>query len=815
MWKSTAKVSEQGTGPDWAEEFSQTGVAHFDAQERLVHISDECVSHLPSIAARLAVGTDLKQTLNLCREIAEKRENIPPFQDRDGISQALNKVSLNLLDPDCGRRIRAEFHSLPQGGVILTTTDKTGTKVSEENLEAQTRWLERTERAVGVGHWVWTADTRDFRCSLEAYRILGLAPGVVDLTDESAMAIYHPDDRHLVQACLRRAFNKHQDFRYEARLQRPGGSWRYVTATGLCDLDGEGNLRAIFGTFQDITRQKRVEGALRESERRYRNLFDESPISIWEVSWADVKLYLDELRHRGIDDPVAYLKQDQVAINAAVESIKICDFNQATIDLYRASDRLSFMTGMKDFLEETYWDSFVDSIEAFLHGEYRHISECRERAFDGTELIVRIVRQLPEDFKDDWSRIIETVEDITEQKQAEAELRQANKMEAVGQLTGGLAHDFNNLLAVVLGNLELIGERISDDEVIRNLVQKALSAGERGATLTHRLLAFSRRQALSPRPVEANELLAGMVDMLDRTLGEAVEISLLPRAGLWNCIADPVQLETAILNLAINARDAMPQGGHLTIETDNALVGQSLAGGSEAVAPGDYVVLSVSDSGIGMRPEIQERVFEPFFTTKEVGKGSGLGLSMIYGFVRQSGGAVTLESAPGKGTTVRIFLPRATERTDQITAQEELVSEFAGQGERVVVVEDDKKVRELVAEQLEGLGYCVMTAANSREALSLLEGEGTFDLLLSDVVLPGGMSGRDLAGLAQSRIPDLRVLLMSGYSAEDSDDKDNVAAFGSPLQKPFRRLELARALRAALDNGSQEGKLAQLSNAIG
>jgi len=795
MPNRTARSSELQPSTGRTGDTAWTGIAQFDAEHKLAHVSSACLRHLPSIASVLAPGRDLKQILSLCREIAEAEEDVPESENSGDLPEP---TSFLVVDPDSGRRIRVDCHLLPQGGALLTTTDRTGFEPADEILEAQTRWLERTESAVGVGHWVWSAKTRDFRCSLEAYRILGLAPGIIDLTDEAAVAIYHPDDRHLVRACLRRAFEKHQDYRFEARLQRPGGSLRYVIASGLCDFDGDGNLRAIFGTFQDITRQKRVEAALRESERRYRNLFDESPISIWEVSFSDVKRHLDQLVNDGIDDPVDYLKQEPDAMQAIVEMIKISDFNQATIDLYRAPDRLALMTGMKEFLELNYWDSFADTIGAFLRGEHRHVSECRERAFDGSELVVRIVRQLPEEFKGDWSRVIETVEDITEQKQAEAELRQANKMEAVGQLTGGLAHDFNNLLAVVLGNLELIGERIPDDEALRTLVEKALAAGERGATLTHRLLAFSRRQALSPQPLDANELLAGMVDMLDRTLGEAVEISLLSHEGLWNCIADPVQLETAILNLAINARDAMPHGGQLTIATDNAHIEASLPHRPEAVAAGDYVVLSVSDSGIGMPPDIQERVFEPFFTTKEVGKGSGLGLSMIYGFVRQSGGSVVLDSTPGKGTVVRIYLPRVSDDTDRISEPEEVASTYGGRGESVLLVEDDRKVRELVADQLVSLGYRVKTAADSHEAFGLVDATSAFDLLLTDVVLPGGMTGPEFAKLTQSRFPDLKVLLMSGYSTADSVQLDDVAVFGPPLKKPFRKQDLARAVREAL-----------------
>ena len=385
--------------------------------------------------------------------------------------------------------------------------------------------------------------------------------------------------------------------------------------------------------------------------------------------------------------------------------------------------------------------------------------------------------------------------DITEQKEIEEQLRQAQRMEAIGQLTGGVAHDFNNLLAVIMGNTELLEERLGSEE---KPLQAILRAATRGAELTQRLLAFSRRQPLQPQTVALDDLVEEMGEMLRRTLGETIEVEITSEPDLWHALVDPGQLENATLNLALNARDAMPKGGKLTIEIANAVLADGISSSQMELSPGDYVMVSVSDSGTGMTQEVLARAVEPFFTTKEVGEGSGLGLPMVYGFAKQSGGDLAIYSEGGLGTTVKLYLPRAVD-ADVRGGQEVVAAAPRGKGETVLVVEDDADVRELAKSVLVGLGYTVLDEADANTGLAALEAASQVDLLLSDVVLSGGMSGPDLAQEAMRRDPDLKVLFMSGYAESMVHHHTPLPENASLLNKPFHRHELAQAVRAVLD----------------
>jgi signal transduction histidine kinase len=386
---------------------------------------------------------------------------------------------------------------------------------------------------------------------------------------------------------------------------------------------------------------------------------------------------------------------------------------------------------------------------------------------------------------------------------AEEALRQSQKMEAVGQLTGGVAHDFNNLLTVVIGNLEVAQRQLenwteaSQDRIRRTLAQ-AMRGAQRGATLTQRLLAFSRRQPLSPKPLDLNKLVGGLQDFLRRSLGETIDLETVGTAGLWKVEADPVQLEAALINLAVNARDAMPNGGELTIETANVQLDADYCRRHADVTPGPYVQIAVTDTGTGMSRQVLERVFEPFFTTKEVGQGTGLGLSQVFGLVKQSGGHITIYSEPGEGTTVKIYLPRlSVEAREEVPAESEVLG--AVPGERVLVVEDDEEVRVYVADLLRGLHYQVLEAADAPSALAQLDkGKGRIDLLLTDVVLPG-MNGRRLADEVVARANGIKVLFMTGYSRNAIVHHGRLDSRVEMIQKPFTEAALAARIRELLD----------------
>jgi len=390
---------------------------------------------------------------------------------------------------------------------------------------------------------------------------------------------------------------------------------------------------------------------------------------------------------------------------------------------------------------------------------------------------------------------------------SEARLRQIQKMETIGQLTGGVAHDFNNLLTVMLGGLDSIERQIATIpnspavDGIKRSSAMALKAVERAATLTHRLLAFSRRQPLEPKPIDANRLVADMSELLRRTLGETIHLETVLAGGLWSVTADPNQLENSLLNLAVNARDAMPEGGKLTIETGNTYLDEAYVSKLvEPLPPGQYVMIAVSDTGVGMDSMTLDRAFEPFFTTKDIGRGTGLGLSQVYGFVLQSQGYVRIYSEPGQGTVVKLYLPRRIGADDAPDAGAYRASTAAvGEGETVLVVEDHEDLRAYSSGAVREMGYQVLEAADAKAALAILESDVPIDLLFTDVVLPGGMNGRQLADAAAKSRPKLKVLFTTGYTRNAIVHNGQLDPGIQLLSKPFTYSDLAAKIRAVLD----------------
>ncbi len=392
--------------------------------------------------------------------------------------------------------------------------------------------------------------------------------------------------------------------------------------------------------------------------------------------------------------------------------------------------------------------------------------------------------------------------DITEQRAAAQQLRKSQRLEAVGQLTSGISHDFNNLLGVIIGNLDLALDLAGDDRRLRELIQAANGSALHGADLAKRLLAFSRGQPLAPEAIDLSQILSQIIEMLRRTLGEQVAVELQQRRGNpWPCLVDRSQIEDVILNLAINARDAMPNGGTFTIEMTNTHLDQFYASAEVDVTPGDYVLLAVSDTGSGMAADVLEHVFEPFFTTKGERGGTGLGLSMVYGFVKQSKGHIKLYSEVGHGTTVKIYLPRAasSERTHAPTLPQQ--TDMPRGSEIVLVVDDNPRIRTIIVNQLSNLGYTTLEAESAAGALDVLERCANIDLLLSDVIMPGGMNGYELAGAARRRRPGLKILLMSGYASQSMHNLSGEIERPELIDKPFRMRDLALKLRQALGKG--------------
>ena len=439
-----------------------------------------------------------------------------------------------------------------------------------------------------------------------------------------------------------------------------------------------------------------------------------------------------------------------------------------------------------------YMSNYHKSGQARIIGIGREVTGLRK---DGTEFPLHLA--IGEITRAEETVYVGTIHDLTEKNEREEILRHAQKMQAIGQLTGGIAHDFNNLLASVIIDLELAEEKLGDNEEVRNLVSDAIASAQRGASLNHGLLAFSRKQHLSPSAIDLSRQLDNVIEILQRTLGEVIEIETHTASDLWFCTADADQVENAILNLAINARDAMPGGGKLTIDIYNARLTDRYTASRIEVEPGEYVVLAMTDNGTGMPQEVLKRAFEPFFTTKPVGKGTGLGLSSIYGFAKQTGGNLTIYSEEGEGTTIKLYIPRALEETEQARA---VVDEAAprGNGEIVLLVEDDEFLRRAARRSLLSLGYEVREAANGPEAMALVEEDPRLDILLTDVVLGSDMDGPALSREIEPLVHGCSVLFMSGYTDRSVAHQGKLEEGFRLLNKPFTKSELARTLQEVL-----------------
>ena len=431
---------------------------------------------------------------------------------------------------------------------------------------------------------------------------------------------------------------------------------------------------------------------------------------------------------------------------------------------------------------------------------YISLSLLRE---EGTTLLCGVLTDLTEQ-KQHLRELAEAnarlMDEIAERERVEDALRQAQKMEAVGQLTGGLAHDFNNLLAAISGSLELMQSRIAQGRVndLDRYISAAQGAATRAAAMTHRLLAFSRRQTLAPVPTNANRLIDGMEEMIRRTAGPAITLESILAEDLWPTLCDPNQLESAVLNLSINARDAMPDGGRLTIETCNVRLNKPGARDLD-MAPGHYVAVCVSDTGTGMAPDVLARAFDPFFTTKPIGMGTGLGLSMIYGFARQSGGQVRINSELGRGTAVRLYLPRhATDESSAAVSEAAEPPNRAGAREAVLVIDDEPTVRMLICDALTELGYVTIEAEDGPSGLQVVQSHARVDLLITDVGLPGGLNGRQVADAARARRPDLKVLFITGYADKAAAGSTLLSHGMQVMTKPFSFVALAAKIRLML-----------------
>ncbi|WP_236552578.1 PAS domain-containing sensor histidine kinase [Belnapia sp. F-4-1] len=625
---------------------------------------------------------------------------------------------------------------------------------------------------------VWTADASG-TVSLDSPSWCAFTgQSQAELSRLGWLAAIHPDDRAGAEARWRESVATHSPYEIEYRLRHHGGGWRWTLARSVPLLDAGGRTQSWVGMNIDVEDQRQAEAALRalnaELEARVGERTRERD-RMWRLS-QDLML-------------VAQFDGTITSVNPAWERLLGQDaatlLGARFLDLVHPEDRAATLGQI---------GSLADGLATLrFENRYRH-ADGGWRWISWTAVPAE-------------GQIHAVGRDVTAEKEAAAalaaaedQLRQAQKMEAVGQLTGGIAHDFNNLLTGIIGSLALLKKRVAEGRIAETgrYVAAATESAERAAALTQRLLAFARRQPLDPRPVDAAALICSMEELLRRTLGEAITLSIEIAPDLPATLCDPNQLENAILNLVINARDAMPGGGRLTIAAAEA----RLDTGEEA-PPGDYVAITVCDTGIGMPPAVAARAFDPFFTTKPTGQGTGLGLSMIYGFVRQSGGTVGIRTAPGVGTTVRLCLPRhagAASGTPRAGPRPGLAdAPSARTGETVLVVEDEPVVRSVLIEVLHDLGYHALEAFDGREALRLLRGDWQLDLMVTDVGLPGGMNGRQLADLAREQRPGLKVLFVTGYADAAGLSGEVLAPGMALIAKPFEAGNLASRIRALIE----------------
>ena len=665
-------------------------------------------------------------------------------------------------------------HPIYRGGVhegaICTFIDISARRASQEALaesEAQFRTL-----AQAMPNHVWTSapDGSLDWFNDRTYDYSGMARGSLD--GQGWVAMVHPDDVPIAGERWAAALASGAAYETEFRLRRADGAWRWHLARAVALRGADGDIARWIGTNTDIQDQKTTAEALARLNETLAERVAEQAAQrdrLWQTS-RDLLAVLDT---------VGTFK----AVNPAWTTV----LGWTPEELVETDHRR--LVHPEDWAREQATAHLPRPLPTHENrvlcksGDYRWISWVAS-----TENAL----------------VYATGRDVTAQKEAEAQLeqaqdalRQSQKMEAVGQLTGGIAHDFNNMLAVVIGSLDLLGRRLGSDERSRRYVDAASEGARRAANLTQRLLSFARQQPLEPKPTDVNKLVSGMSDLLGHSIGADVRLETVLAGGLWRAEIDPNQLENVILNLVVNARDAMPDGGRLTIETQNAHLDERYAATHDGVAPGQYVMLAVTDTGSGMPEAVIAKAFDPFFTTKAVGKGTGLGLSQVYGFIKQSGGHVKIYSEPGHGTTVKIYLARLHgAAADEISTAPPLAA-VAGARETILVVEDELGVRAFTTEALTELGYTVLAAPDGATALRLLDSHPEVDLLFTDVVMPD-MNGRKLADEALARRPGLKVLFTTGYTRNAVVHNGVLDREVALIGKPFTVTALAEKVRKVL-----------------
>jgi len=681
------------------------------------------------------------------------------------------------------------------GGVLVVCRDVTRDYLASVALREREAELARVQQIGRIGGLEVDLRTGFHnRRSPEYLLIHGLPPDAVNESHDEWVRRIHPDDREATENKFRDAIaSKARDYTVQYRIIRPSdGEIRWISVKSTIERDENGKAIRLVGAHTDVTEQVVSDLALRQSEERFRKLADQ----LAELNATLAQRVEEKTRER---DRIWNVSQDLLLV---------ADRNGVWRTVNPAWTRTLGWSEAELLNRTSEWLEHPDDggltraeLNNLIQGHLTVRFESRFRHKDGS------YRWLSWTGVPDQDRIYAVARDVTAEKAAaerlkatEEALLQSQKMEAVGQLTGGIAHDFNNLLTGIVGSLDLLQTRLNQgrtDNVAR-YINAAMTSANRAAALTHRLLAFARRQPLIPKSVDANQLVVSLEDLLRRTIGETIDLEIVTSDDLWGTLCDPNQLESALLNLAINARDAMPDGGKITIATVNARLDYVTAD-TPALAPGDYICIDVTDTGVGMSAEVAGRAFDPFFTTKPIGQGTGLGLSMIYGFARQSNGHATIESKLGQGTSVKLYLPRHHGDIAAKHASAVRAAEHAATGETVLVVEDEAVVRGVILEMLGEQGYRTLEAVDGPSGLRILRSNARIDLLVTDVGLPG-MNGRQLADQARETRPGLKILFITGY-AESAAIADGFLQPGMEMiTKPFDLDNLSQRIRGMVPN---------------
>ncbi len=557
------------------------------------------------------------------------------------------------------------------------------------------------------------------------------------------------------------------------------------------------HLRKAKKELERSRRELKTLTELEQSEQRYHELFQNAPIALWEEDFTEVFSYIKKIKETGVEDLNTYFDSHPDELREAAAKVVILDINKASLQLHQAESKEQLLGGLEKIFNEKSYAIFQQEITALADGhDYMELQgEVQTLSEEKRDIIVRLYRMRNSQTQ---SRVLIATSDITQQTITEEALRRSQKMEAIGQITGGIAHDFNNILGIIIGNLDLLKLRAGKDENSLKRVNTALEAALRAANLTRQLLGFSRQQTQESEPTDLNIVITEMKSLIRRTVTPAIDVIYRQAENLWPANINPSDLKDAVLNLVLNARYAIPKGGSITIETVNRTLSGRPPDEKTGASSCDYVVLRISDTGCGIPADVIDHIFEPFYTTKPQGKGTGLGLSMVFGFVKRSGGEIRAESRSGEGTTITLLLPRSDTTPKKPEPDDREIDSFPTANETILIVDDEKDLVELAKNYIEGWGYTAITANSGAEALQRLDASPTIDLLFTDVMMPGGTGGYELARAAIRKHPDLKVLFTSGFNKQADQNPSNFPA-SETLNKPYSPAELSSKLRHLLN----------------